>query len=575
MFDSKTRYISLPVIVSVLLLAGCDQSDKATDETSVLNSADTILKYVPADTPYVLANVEPLPDALLDKLEPKIERLLQAYQIVLREIVAAKHADDPDSQVPAIVDELASLLSIDGMRAAGLSRDATGVFYGNGLLPVLRIETSDGALFDAMLSRVEESAGHQLPVASIGDYSYRYVDADKVKIIIAVLDNQAVFTVVPSSSDTDQISQALGLTLPAESIADSGVLQTLAREYGFTDHYVGFIDNVAIAEAIIGGGNGKNTGLMALMERDSAGLSDVCRAEILSLAGIAPRIVLGYTEVSLESLRSTAVVEFRADIAAGLQQLPNAIPGLGIDQGGLMSFGLGINVKAAREFIEARLESLEAEPFECDYFAGLQQGVAGARKALSQPIAPMIYDFKGFLAVVDDIQGLDIATRTPPTSIDASFLLAMDNAQTLVSLGTMFSPELAALNLQPDGKSIELELPTMQAMEMSAHVALTKNAVAVSVGADSATEVEEMLTAEVMDPPPLISFSVDAERYYGFLGNAIAASKQDQEDAASPEMQAALKDVMQAVADLYDRMTANVLLTERGLEIESSVTLSD
>jgi len=575
MFNSKTRFIALPIIVSMLLLAGCDQSDDAKNEASVLSSTDTILRYVPADTPYVLANVQPLPDELLDKLEPKIARLLEAYQIVMREIVAAKHLDDPDSQVTAVVDEMASLVSIDTMRAAGLGRDATGVFYGNGLLPVFRFETSDGALFDALISRIEESAGHQFPVAKIGDYSYRFVDADKVKIIIAVLDDQVVFTVVPSSSGTEQISQALGLTLPPESIADSGLLQTLASDYGFTDHYVGFIDNVAIAEAFIGDASGKNAGLMALLKRESTDLSDVCRAEILTLAGIAPRIVLGYTNVSLELLESTAIIELRADIAAGLQALPNAVPGLGIDQGGLMSFGMGINVKAAREFVEARIAALEAEPFECETFAGLQAGVAGGREALSQPVPPMVYDFKGFLAVIDDIQGLDIATRTPPTSIDASFLLAMDNAQTLVSMGTMFSPELAALNLMPDGKSVALELPAMQAMGMTAHVALTENAVAVSVGADSATEVEEMPTADAMEPPPLIAFSVDAARYYGFLGNAIAASKQDQEDAPSPEMQAALNDIMQAVADLYDRMTANVLLTERGLEIESSVTLSE
>jgi len=575
MFNSKTRFITLPIIVSMLLLASCDQSDNAKNEASILSSTDTILRFVPAETPYVLASVAPLPDALLDHLEPKIERLLEAYQIVMREIVAAKHLDDPDSQVTALVDELASLLSIDTMRAAGLGRDATAVFYGNGLLPVLRIKTSDGVLFDALISRVEESAGHQLPVATIGDYSYRFVDADKVKIIVAVLDDQAVFTVVPSSFGTEQISQALGLTLPTESIADSGLLESLAGDYGFTDHYVGFIDNVAIAEAIVGDASGKNAGLMDLLERESTDLSDVCRAEILSLAGIAPRIVLGYTNVSLELLESTAIIELRADIAAGLQALPNAVPGLGIDQGGLMSFGMGINVKAAREFVEARIAALEAEPFECETFAGLQAGVAGGREALSQPVPPMVYDFKGFLAVIDDIQGLDIATRTPPTSIDASFLLAMDNAQTLVSMGTMFSPELAALNLMPDGKSVALELPAMQAMGMTAHVALTENAVAVSVGADSATEVEEMPTADAMEPPPLIAFSVDAARYYGFLGNAIAASKQDQEDAPSPEMQAALNDIMQAVADLYDRMTANVLLTERGLEIESTVTLSE
>ena len=53
--------------------------------------------------------------------------------------------------------------------------------------------------------------------------------------------------------------------------------------------------------------------------------------------------------------------------------------------------------------------------------------------------------------VIDSIEGLDIATQTPPTSVDGGFLLAMNNAQALVSLGAMFSPEIAGLNLQSDG----------------------------------------------------------------------------------------------------------------------------
>ncbi len=583
MFKSIHTKVILSMVVSSIMLIACDKSKDEADEATALSSNATILQYVPADTPYVLANVAPLPDELMDKLEPKIDRVLQSYQSVLREVVASKQTElagekrnsEEMQQVSAFVEELTTLLSVEGMREAGMGRDSTGAIYGNGLLPVVRFELSDGALFNDALSRLEEQAGHQLSVANIGDHSYRYFDAEKIRIIIAVMNDQAVLTLVPSSFDEAQTSQALGLTLPETSIADSGVLQDIASEYGFTDHYVGFFDTTLLVDRFLGEATGLDADLLALMDHEGPELSDVCRSEIRSIAGIAPRVVLGYTDIDVDSIASTVVVELRDDIAAELQPLTAAVPGLGGDQGGLMSFGMSIDVKAARAFFEARLDAMEATPFECEHLAELQAGVAGGREALNQPVPPMIYDFKGFLAIIDEIEGLDIATQTPPTSVDGSFLLAMDNAQALVSLGTMFSPELAEMNLQPDGEPVALDMPQMQAMGIAAFAALTENSVAISVGDDAEAQLQKMLSADVADSAPLLSFSMDAARYYGFLGEAIAAGEQDQENGPSPEMQAAMNEIMQAVAEIYNRMSVDVRLTARGIEFESSVTLHD
>jgi hypothetical protein len=518
----------------------------------------------------------------MDKLEPKIERVLQSYQTVLREAVRAKSEQASDeleeaemARIAAVVEELGSLLSIEGMRNAGLGRESTGAFYGNGILPVVRFELTDGALFDAAIDRLEEEAGYELEVAELGNNKYRYLEAEELRVVVAVLGNQGVITVVPSEFDDAQTSQALGLTLPETSIAESGRLQNIATEYGYSDYFVGFMDFAGIVDRFLGGASGLDADLMALMDHDAADLSDACKAEIQSVASIAPRMVMGYHDVSLDKIDSSVVLELRDDIASGLQGLSADVPGLGIDHGGLMSFGLSVAGKAMREFLEGRLDALEAGPFECEHFAELQEGVAGGREALNQPVPPMVYDFRGFLAVITNIEGLDIASQTPPTSIDGSFMLAMNNAQALVSLGTMFSPELAALNLQADGKPVALELPQMQAMGIDAFAALSDDAIAISVGESAETELEALLTADVADPSPFLSFSMDAARYYEFLGEAIAAGEVASEDAATPEMQAAMKEVMQAVADVYDRMSVDVLFTSRGVEIDSSVTLKD
>jgi len=583
MIKSINLKVLLPILASAFIIVACDKDEATSGESQVLISEDTLLQYIPADTPYVFANVAPLADDLMDKLEPKIERVLQSYQTVMREVMlAAKQdvsadeiSDEDMERITAISNELMSLFSIEGMRNAGIGRDATGAVYGNGLLPVIRFELTEGALFDAAISGLEEEAGYEMAVANLGEHSYRYFDAEKIRIVIAVMDNQAVLTMVPTSFDDAQTSQALGLTLPETNIAESGALQEIASEYGFTNEFVGFMDVEAIVERLIGGATGLDADLVALMEHDPADLSDVCRAEIRSVAAIAPRMVMGYKEISVDKVDSAIVLELREDIAAGLQGLSAAVPGLGEDHGGLMSFGMSIDIKAAREFVEARLDAMEAEPFECEHFADLQAGVADGREALNQPVPPMVYDFKGFLAVIDDIQGLDIASQTPPTSVDGSFLLAMKNAQALVSLGAMFSPEIAGMNLQADGKPVALELPQVAAMGIDAFAALSEDAIAISVGEGAETELEGLLSADSSDSAPFLSFSMDAARYYGFLGDAIAAGDPDSDEAPSPEFQAAMNEIMQAVAEVYDRMSADFRFTSRGVEIETSVTLKD
>jgi len=509
--------------------------------------------------------------------------MMESYQAILRTAIAEKQKEmseeernsDEAQKISAVVEEMTSLLSIEGLRNAGFGRESTGAIYGNGLLPVIRWELTDGSLFEDALSRMEAKAGQKLPVADIGQYSYRYFDADEVRIVLAVLDNQAVITLLPAGSDDAKTSLALGLTLPADSLSSSSTLNDIASTYGYTSHYIGFFDFEGIAERLTGTASGSDADLLALTDHDMAEMSDVCRSEIQATARIAPRMVMGYTAVELNHFESSVVVELRDDIAASLSLLTAVVPGLRGDPGGLLSFGFSLDVKAARDFVEARLDALEASPYECELFAGLQAGVAGGREALNQPVPPMVYDFKGFLAVIDDIEGLDIGSQTPPTSIDGRFMLAMDNAQALVSMGALFSPEIAELNLQSDGKAVPLDNAQIQSMGFTTFAALTENALAIGVGENAGQSMEDMLAVKSEEAGPFMSFSMDAARYYSFIGDAIAAAEQDDEDAPPPEIQAAVNDMMGVISKLYDRMTVDVDLTERGIELRSSVILKD
>ena len=104
---------------------------------------------------------------------------------------------------------------------------------------------------------------------------------------------------------------------------------------------------------------------------------------------------------------------------------------------------------------------------------------------------------------------------------------------------------------------------------------MTDNALAMSVGDGAETELSGMLAADAEDDGTFFSFSMDAARYYTFIGEAMAAAETDDESPMSPEFRAAMQDMVLAVADIYDRMSVDIRFTEKGIVIDSSVTLGE
>ncbi len=547
------------------------------------NSVD-LLQYIPADTPYVFASTEPMPKKLADKLEPTVDEILQAYQSIVRytldeqlaKMESSEEAADEAERFRGVADEIVGLMSLDGIRGVGIERESAFAMYGNGLLPVLRFELSKSSLFDAAIERIEEKSGTALLLGDAGGESYKYLDADKMRLIVATLDDQAVITVVPSAFNESQIALAIGAKTPRNSLKKSKAFRAIRKEYGYSEHLLGYVDLQRIAAVFGGNATESDKALFAAIGEQAPELSETCSAEIMEMASIAPRVVFGYSDLSSDQIRSSMVIELRDDIAEGLATIPASVPGLGADFGGLMSFGLGLNPMALREFYEGRLDAMEADPYECEKFAELQAGVAKGREALNQPLPPVVYSFRGFVANVADIQGLDMASGTPPESIEASILIGMENAEALIMMAAMFDPQIAALNLLPDGKPVKLDMPQLAELADQAFAALSANALTVSLG-DNAEEVSaEMLNADSPKSAPFISMSMDSARYYSMIGDSMAEESQDDDAEKMPEaIREAMRDVMALSGSMYERMSFEMRFTKRGVEIGGLMKLSD
>ena len=55
----------------------------------------------------------------------------------------------------------------------------------------------------------------------------------------------------------------------------------------------------------------------------------------------------------------------------------------------------------------------------------------------------------------------------------------------------------------------------------------------------------------------------------------MAAAEADAENPMSPAFRAAMQDVVLAVADIYNRMSVDVRFTEKGIVLDSVVTLAE
>jgi hypothetical protein len=113
--------------VFALGVAACGKSADEPQGASPLTDSGGLLQYVPADTPYVFGTLAPPPDEFMDKMEPKVDRLLAAYSEMLRVAVAEAQSEDAaeseeTEQVSAVVDELRSLMSLESLKEAGMTR---------------------------------------------------------------------------------------------------------------------------------------------------------------------------------------------------------------------------------------------------------------------------------------------------------------------------------------------------------------------------------------------------------------------------------------------------------------------
>lgn len=520
--------------------------------------APAFMELIPADTPYVFANTQPIPNEVMAKLFTAFEPITKKIDEELAKELAKPATDSADDKMArAVAEELKGNLSLEGFKKLGFKTDTRFALYGVGVLPVVRFELGDVKAFKAMIERIETKGGQKAPTAKQGDQEYWKISEDGVTVAIAIVGSDLVVTGGPDAAMGKLLPMAFGQTKPAKSIASTGVLAKINSKYGFANYGTGMIDLNVVAGTLMGDVTGLNQEIFASLGAGMPPLDATCKGEIKGMVAKAPRMVFGYTKMDAKAFNAKYVLELDGALAGDMAGLAAPVPGHGIPVAdALMSFGVGLDVGKAMAFAKKTVANLKANPFKCAMLADLNQGVAGAEMGLNNPLPPFVNDIRGAYVVLKSGDFMGGA----PKNVKGYAVIAANNADQLFGMLKGMAPPLASLTVNADSKAVALPAGLVPPVVEAPHIAMSKSAIAVSVGAGEEKNLSGALSAKSGNPAPLFSFDYNVGAFLKMV-------------EGQPGMGADEKALIGAVGGMMGNTGYAVTFTKHGVEMAQTVTL--
>lgn len=582
------------------------------------------LAFVPEDTPYVFANLAPLPASTVARSLRQIDPQIAQWRRQIAQLLAVldapedagrKQADEalaPEtdsgtdgkaeaaaSDSLAISDDAGTgkadaqadhrftawLRALDAELAAApdaaslLARlgfdpaHAKTAIYGLGVVPVSRTTLADSAAFRALVARMEKAAGETLPTLSLPgvEAGWRIALPEvPVQGIVAIADGHLILTFAPAEGD-EALRTLLGLDRPARSLADSGALEKLNRAEGFTDWGSGFIDTARLAAIFRTPATPLESAFLKAIEVEKPLLPAECEADVARIIEAVPRAVAGYTRVDSQRFETLARIETSPDIAKALLTLRAPMAGLASAREAQGSFGLALKVSALPALGNRWGAATTAAPWTCPALSWINDAAEEARTGLNNPALYAAGPVLNSTLVAMDRFVFDLGTQRP-SELAARLVIGSDNPASLVASARSLVPQLAALTLEPGAapQAVPAEL-MMGAIEQPAFVAMDKGALGLAIGAGEDARLPGHLAADAAEQPLVFV------RYRGALMGEAARLMREAAESMPEETRAELVSSAQLIEEIYvnqiEAMEMSLGLSERGIELRQKVEM--
>lgn len=584
----------LMTLLFAAVLAACGPSRK---------DLSAPLAFVPADTPYVFANLEPLPDDFIESYETAfkpVRDLMEKFLDEARELAEEPLSDGEPPKVLAVLDLVRDKFSVEGWERIGFTRRARAAIYGVGSVPVVRVELADPDRLRGFIGELEAALGEELPTAQVDGHTYWRMelgeddvlgDPDRrMAMVMSIQDRHLVLTL---HFGGDDLATLLGLKRPRENLLDAGTLKQINREFGYTPYGTMLVDVRRLVASLFGQ-DGRETFVTRELSRKGQSQLTTCRDEFMGIATRMPRLVAGYTYMGGNGVESHGLIELDAALAQSFQAMVAAVPGLGRHQASpAAEFGFGLKLDKLAEFLQAQASAISAQPYACEVLSGLN---GGARET-SQQLAGLYMAaawFNGMRIVLEDMQWSEGKPST--ASLQGGVVIASPNPLSLVGMLKGVVPQLASLELAPGGPPQVLQVEDLGPDVPPSWVAMGDTALAIGVGEGGDARATGYLSAAAPARPPLLYLAYRGAFYAQMtkaFSDAVGAILDGTEgdgldDEAMDEagkgrkrwlqrQQEGRREVDAALARLYEAIdfsAFSLVPGERGLEIVQVVRLA-
>jgi hypothetical protein len=508
----------LALALSGLMLAACSHKDK-----------DAPLAFVPADTPYVFANLDVLGDSTREAILAQLDAEMPAQVAQMKAQADQLEATDPDmaKYLRTVAGEFDGKTANQVIQETGIDPKGYAAFYGQGLSPVLRMQLADANAFQGFVAKIQADYGKKFDVLTLGTQSYqRYVaPASHLQFIIAVVGKQAVLAMLPDDAAQPLLRQVLGLDRPGKSIQDTNALTDLAKAKGYAKWAVGEVDLTKLLPLATGGQDPLALALLKVhAESESAKTGEPvanlmqvpasCQTDANRIAARMPQMSMGYTTLDDKQRDMRFDVSLASDIVSAFNGLKVELPGLGSDPTSPFEISVALPMAQLRAFWGAQADAVTAKPFACPKLDNLNDSFTSLSETVQKAAVPPIGDLLGLHIAID--------SYTPNPSggmpkFSGRVLIGTNNPAGLLAMAQVTSPLIAGVKLTSDGKPVALPAQLTNALGESGWAAMGAKSLAVAVGDGEDSKLTDLLQQPSGDAGELMRMHLDGDMYASWI----------------------------------------------------------
>ena len=492
----RARRLRSAFLFALLACAGC--SRKAVDDGAPL-------AFVPADTPYLFANLEPMPEATVTAWQDQARATWPPTRDLLQHTLTTMKRVESDSIATKAFE--AVLAELDGgdpatwWQHAGFDPKLRLALYGIDLWPVVRVELADPAAFLATIARIEQKTGKTLGSTRIGEQDVRTFGDATAQGLLAIEGRHLVVALAPGDADETLKRRLLGLERPATSF-DPSTLADFNKARGYVPYGSGWVDvrrMVALGAKLAGSAD------------DAA-----CRDEFDALAAKAPRFGFGYRTIEPRHMAMHARLDLDPVLAKSLSSLTGPLPG-NADGDALFELSATLPVLRVRDFLRSQADAIITAPFRCAALAHLNDAANEAKAKLAESIPPPLRDFTGARLTLTRLAWPEGDANALP-DVAGRFVLGTSNPEFLTSLAQVSVPALTGIAIAKDGKPVAIPAAALPAAagKMDIHVAMGPGALGIAIGKDEAARLTPAVTSAAAADGTLFTSTMRGAMYAAF-----------------------------------------------------------